>query len=227
MKSERTLFSNIFVTGCDKNTFWQLKWFIQNLRKHSDTFLEFHDFGLTPDQIVTFHEWNFPNLLYVQSGVQGRGWFNKPRTLAASYADNAICWLDTDVEVVGDIDSIFQYTSPNLMGMVPDHPWIHRRGGEWYNSGVILVSNTKPKLLTDWVRVCESKNNNLRGDQEVLYALLMQNPLNGLHLQRLPHNYNVLRLDVVDKRIPTNPIAYHWTGQKGDDIIRGLIKNEA
>lgn len=223
---ERRQHSKAFVTGCDKNTFWQLKWFITNLRKHTKLPLEFYDFGLTPDQVISLQSWKFPNVTYHNPGTAARGWFNKPATImrALFVGWTSVCWLDTDAEVIGEVDSIFQYNPfrSSTIGMVYDHPWMKRRGGHWFNSGVVVAFWSPPALLKDWVDGC--RNPTERGDQEVLYKMLQTDPLKRLSITALPHKYNVLRLDVQDNNVPRDARIMHWTGAKGNEIIRGKIK---
>lgn len=226
MKSEkRAQPTKAFVTGCDKNTFWQLKWFITNLFNHTDLPLEFYDFGLTIDQVLEMTRWKFPGLTYHKDGIQGRGWFNKPQAFHFALTDaDSVCWLDTDVEVVGEVDSIFDYAPPlsRTLAMVPDHPWIKRRGGPWYNSGVMVTSKPSPELLRKWINGCAKPTE--PGDQEILYKLLVNDPLNKLSITPLPHKYNVLRLDVQDNKVPRDARIMHWTGAKGNEIIRSKMK---
>ena len=80
--------SKLFITGCDKNTRWQLDWFKKNYDKHNDTSLHVFDFD-------TFE----PGLA---------GWFKKPAAMIeASKMADQVCWIDTDCEVRDDISKIF------------------------------------------------------------------------------------------------------------------------
>ena len=46
MKVMRYPMSNVFMTGCDHNTEWQLPWFIENFERYNDTKLVIADFGM-------------------------------------------------------------------------------------------------------------------------------------------------------------------------------------
>ena len=66
--------SNVFVTGCDHNTEWQLPWFIENFERYNDTKLIIADFGIMnyPDGDYTYID---------MSRNKAQGWFKKPSTL--------------------------------------------------------------------------------------------------------------------------------------------------
>ena len=63
---------NYFLTGCDKNTEWQLEWFLANLRKNTDAKAVVGDFGMTKER----REWCHKNFDYVVD-VDAEGWFAK------------------------------------------------------------------------------------------------------------------------------------------------------
>ena len=69
------------------------------------------------------------------------------------------------------------------------------------------------------------KEHNERGDQEVLNWMLGGDPLREItHINELPRIYNTLRLDIEDNTAPPNPKIIHWTGPKGKDKIREMMK---
>ena len=45
-KTTKSQMSNVFVTGCDHKTEWQLPWFIENFERYNDTKLIIADFGM-------------------------------------------------------------------------------------------------------------------------------------------------------------------------------------
>ena len=65
---------NTVLTGCDRNTEWQLLWFLTNLRKHNPSVdILIADFGMTPSFVDKVKkEYN------VFSVTGGQGWFLKP-----------------------------------------------------------------------------------------------------------------------------------------------------
>jgi len=211
----------VFLTGCDKNTEWQLPWFVHNYRKHNTTPLILADFGMSKEM----REIEGVDLV-IDVKSEAKGWFKKPRAiLDATQLDGVrkVCWLDTDCEVTGEISTIFDLTEKGKLGMVKDRPWSTRRNelGEWYNSGVVAVEGT-PNILRAWADECI--RNPVQGDQEVLYLMMGGDALKKLScIIPLPHSYNTLRLDYIDNIQVKNPKIIHHTGKKGNDVIRSQI----
>jgi hypothetical protein len=196
--------SKLFITGCDRNTRWMEKWFVQNFSSHN------------PGSKI--HVYDFDS-----SFTNSVGWFKKPDAMldAAKKADS-VCWLDIDCEVLGHLGNIWEYLEPNKLGMVEDKPWSSRQGTTWHNSGVVAFNGT-PDILKTWKGGCVRTNE--RGDQEVLHKLLAD-PLTRLsNITTLPNRYNVLRLQHIDKTLPKSPLIHHWTGNKGKEHIRNLTND--
>ena len=83
--------SNVFVTGCDHNTEWQLPWFIENFERYNDTKLIIADFGIMnyPDGDYTYID---------MSRNKAQGWFKKPTLISvAELGYDKVCWIDTIV----------------------------------------------------------------------------------------------------------------------------------
>lgn len=177
------------------------------------------DFGITADAADLLSDYGVEIIVF-DSGV--KGWFKKPSAIlkATEYAD-VVCWLDTDCQVMGDISGIFDANIGDRIGMVKDRPWTVRRpeNGDWYNSGVVLTKRNRH--LIAWARECET--NPKQGDQEVLHY--MTSPITRCStIEPLPHTYNSLRLDYIDKIGEINPLILHHTGAKGNQRIREMIK---
>ena len=219
---------NIILTGCDKNTEWQLPWFIHNFKtKCAGTHckLAITDFGMTEkakkkaaldaDWVVDLHGED--------------GWFNKVRLFYKTheiFGDSNICWMDTDCEIRRCPTGIFDYIEDNKVAMCVDRPWTEHGSpwspqgnlGPWYNSGVVAYRG-RPQVLAYWLTECERGNH--RGDQEALYHYL-----NGdagrrfTNIVEAPAKYNMLRLDVEQGRGPDDATVMHWTGHKGKDEIK-------
>jgi len=111
--------SRVFFTGCDRNTEWQLEWFVKNYQKHNDTPLVFVDFGVSSEMrnsplFLQFSE------VYTAPKVAAGGWFHKPATMkmiGEIYSE--ACWLDTDIHILGDMSGIFDYVEKNkLLGLL-------------------------------------------------------------------------------------------------------------
>lgn len=206
--------SKSFITGCDQNTEWQLPWFIENFKKHNDTPLVVADFGMSANmryvaECMADHVTTIVNI----SG--NKGWHLKTQALYNSDTYHT-CWLDTDCEVIEDISDIFDYTMVAQLNMVQDRPWTKRRPPMWFNSGVVSVAG-KPEILRKWTECCFEAN---VGDQEVLHAIT-EDPLYRIQvINELPHRFNTLRLDIEDGTQPNRISVMHWTGEKGNAIIR-------
>jgi len=206
--------SKLFITGCDYNTEWMLPWFVENFKKHNpETELVIYDFGMRGGL--------YPEMRKSLRGNQDKGWFKKPAAMlnASQLADN-VCWIDTDCEIVGNINGIWEYLEPNKLLMAEDLPWSKRRGEKWHNSGVVAFQST-PKILSEWAS--EVSVNPIQGDQEVLHMMVKDGLKRMIHITDLPRKYNVLRIDHLDKTVPKDPKIFHWTGQKGKDKIRSLM----
>lgn len=202
--------SNLFITGCNKSHAWMLPWFKENFYKHN------------PDaELIVF---DFDTLF-----TDLQGWFKKPAVMIhASTMAEKVCWIDTDCEVLGNIEGIFNYVKPNQIAMALDQPWTTRRSnrGNWYNSGVVAYQGV-PAVLSEWNRFIVQKLTTEVGDQEVLNWMLDGDTLRELtHIAHLPRIYNTLRLDVIDNTVPPNHKIMHWTGKKGKDIIKEKMNVE-
>jgi len=207
--------SNIFVTGCDRNTEWMLPWFITNFRKHNpDAKICLFDWGMSK-QMRSEGVFLFDHIITMKNA---KGWFNKPMALKKlSKIANKVCWLDTDCEVLDNIEEIFRIIVPGKLNMVVDEPWTKRRNSTWHNSGVIAFEGC-PEILNRWVK--KSKNisshpNPLYGDQDILHELLPDQIVRMSHINDLPKEYNTLRLDLKDGTHPKHIKIMHWTGKKG------------
>ncbi len=203
----------VVITGCDSNTAWMLPWFIKNYKKHNDIPLIVCDFGMNEEQLNSLQD----VVIYPLNNTSNVcAWFKKPEALLEITAVKKV-WLDTDCEVLGNLEPIFKSLYTKVLNMVIDHPWSQRSGEKWHNSGVVGVFD-KPPILYDWYANCR-KNVEQRGDQEVLHVMKKDwGFMNYVH--DLPHQYNVLRLDIQDNNVPKDPLIFHWTGPKGKEIIR-------
>ena len=211
------------LTGCDKNTEWQLPWFVENFNKVTETELIIVDFGMTPE-MKRFADKKADYTFE----VYGQGWFSKVEAMhqMKTRFNGAFCWLDTDCELLRDPSYIFDYVEHNKLTVVIDHPWTERGSpwtpqgnrGPWYNTGVVAFEG-RPMILDRWLQ--EIKNKEHRGDQEALYSILNESDTSRLiNISEAPHRFNVLRLDMLQNRVPERAVINHWTGQKGNDEIR-------
>ena len=221
-----TKLSRCFLIGCDKNVEWMLPWFLSNyIRSGTSSFsdLVLADFGmneLTRKYIIdTYPFIKMINLSYLPE----KGWFKKPKSMIeTSKIYDEVCWIDMDIEILSDISPVFDYIEPNKLCMVEDRPWTKRRGEKWHNSGVVAFRDL-PDILIKWAD--EVSKNPMIGDQEVLHSII-KDPLNRMiHIKDLPNEYNWLRLQIeVDKEDSNMKKTIHWTGPKGKEKIRDMLK---
>ena len=209
--------SECFLTGCDKNTEWQLPWFIDNYSNHTKTPLIIADFGMTEEMLA-----RVSSSAHRVITCAPNGWFSKIEAMieAAHQEFSRVCWLDTDCQVMADPKRIFNYVVHNKLTMVKDHPWTKRRpeNGDWHNTGVVAFEG-RPPALRQWLTV--SSKNEYRGDQEVMHAMIGGDPMRKMMMiADAPHVFNVLRIDHIDNNVPENPVIMHWTGEKGNEEIK-------
>ncbi len=211
-------YDKAFITGCDYTNEWMIPWFVENYKKHNTAPLIFANFGVKNlDSIKGY----FNSVMHAEDD-DVKGWFKKPKVMYSSPAHKTV-WLDTDCQVLTNIEDIFDLLEPNKLNMVEDKPWTLRRGynGPWYNSGVVGFID-KPIILRNWVSWVQ-ENTTETGDQEVLYSNLdmMQKVT---YINPLPNEYNWLRLQLEhDNQNSWNKKIVHWTGQKGKDRIKEMM----
>ena len=219
----------IILTGCDSNTEWQLPWFVDNFKRMcvgTGCKIAIADFGMTKEM----REYADSNGDYTIDSQGEGGWFNKVKLFNRTHMlfgnDANVCWLDTDCEMKRCPHSIFNYIQDNKLSMVRDHPWTENgspwtpqgQNSPWFNTGVVAYRG-RPLILYPWLKECETGNH--RGDQEALYYILNQDPLKKeVNVVEVAHRYNVLRLDLLQERVPDDPCIVHWTGHKGKEEIR-------
>ena len=182
-------YDKAFLTGCDKKTEWMLEWFVENYKKHNSLPLIFANFGVSESKLEWCRE-NFHAVMNM-SKIPERGWFKKPRSMLSCPSKQTV-WIDTDCEVLDNIEGIFNKFVPGKLCMVEDKPWTRRRGEKWYNSGVVGFID-KPMILHQWCQLVHDEPT--VGDQETLHSML--NPITQItYIQPLPNESNVLRLKV-------------------------------
>ena len=213
---------NLFLTGCDEKTEWQLPWFLENYFEYNNTPIAIGNFGMS-DEMVRWCETKsraFCLMHHDQVGQFEKAWFLKPAAMLKAPGKKVV-WLDTDCQVMANLDHIFRILVPNKLNMVMDRPWLKRRKEEGFNSGVVGFIN-KPEILHKWAKQVEDTPN--VGDQEVLHSML--DPLNRqIYIHELPNKWNWLRLQIEhDNEDSNDKKIMHWTGAKGNDRIKGLMK---
>lgn len=217
---EQKISDRVFLTGCDHKTEWQLPWFLKNFKKQRNkTKIVVADFGMTPEmnKFTVAHPC-VEAVMNIQTKGKEKGWFLKPLTMYHVPSKETI-WLDTDCQVLKNIDGLFDLLEPNKLNMAEDKPWTKRRGEMWYNSGVVGFIG-KPNILVQWANAIHKEQN--IGDQEMLHGLL--NPITQMaNINPLPQKYNVLRLMIENDNYNGQISIMHWTGEKGNDRIRSMM----
>lgn len=222
MVQDTTSSKNVFITGCDENTAWMLKWFTFNFKYHNPhSKLIVYDFGMSPTTRLTLN----PRDITVVEGVcTKKGWHNKPEAMwhAVKHYDKVI-WLDTDCEILNSLDDMWSLLAESRLNIVADAPWMKRRGENWYNTGVVGLWGSHPpfqQMLREWVLISGKH----RGDQEALNAMLTNSKQFRELIKSLPNKYNFLRLQIDDRDQVEDVRIVHWTGAKGKEIIRQKIR---
>lgn len=187
----------IFITGANSEYEDILDWFINNYNKHISRPLYIADFGLRN---------KYPNTIQIDWKVNP--WYYKPRAMIEAPGES-VCWIDLDCEIRADISDIFDLTGAADFGLTKD--WCNRRY-EWA-TGLVCVNSKQP--LYKWAELCEYRE--YRGDQEVFDTIK-----NFYNIKELPREYQWLRLE------GDNPgcKVMHWTGSKGKEHIRNVIKQQ-
>lgn len=223
--NDMKLFDKVFLTGCDASHQWILPWFISGYTAHNDIPLVFADFGVTVPCKKELLEMGIDHIIDM-THTSDKGWFKKPKSMIeASKIADAVCWIDTDIEILSSMKGAFVYVEPNRIAMSEDKPWTKRMGGggTWYNSGVVAFEDC-PQILLNWAK--EVETNPTRGDQETLHFMLSDPLSKRIHITDLPNEYNWLRLQLEhDNQDSVKKKAIHWTGNKGKDRIKGMIEN--
>ncbi len=209
-------YDQAFITGCDEGHAWMLPWFVKNYKRYNSAPLIFSDFGVS-EKTLEYVKQEFHCILDMTK-VKEAGWFKKPRSMLYAPAKKTV-WIDTDCEILDNVEDIFNKLVPNKLAMVEDKPWTMRRGELWHNSGVVGFID-KPMILHQWCQRVHDQPS--VGDQEVLHSML--DPMSKLvHIEDLPNEYNVLRIQIVNDGYKGKKKIIHWTGPKGKNKIRSMI----
>ena len=212
------------VTGADKSTEWMLSWWYQNLMAHNPGIpVAFADFGMSP---AMRERCEIDGIAVLDVGRKTRlgGWLNKPTAICMAPFQRVL-WLDTDVEVRGDLTEVFALDG---LAMAADGHSKADVGDRPVNSGVIKVDNGDERIVT-WAREILANPITYRGDQEALNVLRADGRISGDSI--LPKRFNWLRLD---GHRPAGAACVHHTGPAGHrrvaqlagllvDNFRGLV----
>lgn len=213
-------FDKVFLTGCDFKTEWMIGWFLRNFNRYNKAPIIFANFGVT--EAALNHVSSCASVIDM-TNTSGEGWFKKPQAMIeASKLARKVCWIDTDCQVLANLNDVFDLIEPNKIAMVQDTPWTERGKETWHNTGVVAFED-QPTILNDWVKAV--RTNPVQGDQEVLHSILRQDLKRHIHTTTLPPEYNWLRLMLQDGMDSKKKKVMHWTGPKGKAHIRGIIND--
>ena len=208
-----------FLTGCDSNFEWMLPWCVSNIQRHMpDIPVVVADFGMSKKGLQSARDAGVQEVL---SGFQTSGgkksWFLKPDALLRSPYEKTV-WIDVDCEVVAPCPEIFNYCISEKLALTYD-PWAKRRGRAYWATGVIGVKGS-PMILKEWATHCRKARG--RGDQELLYSIIGSS---DIKVNRMPPEFQWLRLDIKHGLDSDSKKVIHWTGPHGKTHIRRLLSS--
>ena len=216
------LYDKVFLTGCDKTTEWMLLWFLKNFHKHNKKIpIIIGDFGLSYDMKYKIENEMGYQTIDMSAYEYLKGWFKKPQVMLECPAKQTV-WIDTDCEVLDNIEGIFNLLVDDKLNMVQDKPWSFRNEETWHNSGVVGFKG-KPEILKAWAHKVQMYQTD--GDQEVLHSMFNNDIHRLQYINSLPNIFNWLRIQLIDNQDTSRKKVMHWTGRKGKLIIQEKIKN--
>jgi hypothetical protein len=205
-----------FLLGADNNQLEYLDWMLKQLKKVETRFtIIVANFGIHHDYMPPEN----CDLIPIEAPENLKGWFLKPYALKAAHniGYEQVCWLDNDLELLDNIDDIFDHSLASCVGMSIDEWAIKRSSYTVWNSGVVLSSNAH-NLLQRWAMRAHTMKE--RGDQEALAHIANVDESVRSHIYTLPAKYNWQRL----MGEPTEDVKVrHWTGPKGKKYIREIL----
>jgi hypothetical protein len=216
-KSTKEETNNIFITGADKKCEWLLPWWYRNYSANNNIPIIIADFGLSSQGL----DWCEKNNLEVQKVEGSKGWHMKPSALSQINKGEKRVWIDVDCQVLKKIDNIFDYVVEDKLTCSEDtyHSW----GCKWQTGVVGVMGN--PEILKEWEEKCLNPSGPYaRGDQELLWELIKEKGKG--YINRLPQNFNWLRMALHYGHRHKDMRIVHWTGEKGKKIIISSIRNK-
>jgi len=82
----------------------------------------------------------------------------------------------------------------------------------------VNVAKGSPKILRDWAYITEHSQE--RGDQEVLFQMILNDYSYNEMIVQMPIEYQWLRLQLLTLQDSPNKKIVHWTGPIGKKHIR-------
>jgi hypothetical protein len=215
-------YDKVFLTGCDKTTEWMLLWFLKNFHEHNKKIpIIIGDFGLNYAMKYKLENEMGYQTIDMSAYQHLKGWFKKPQVMLECPSEQTV-WIDTDCEVLGNIEGIFNLLVDDKLNMVQDLPWTARTQETWHNSGVVGFKG-KPEILRAWAHKVTMYQD--QGDQEVLHSMFNDDIHRLQYINSLPNIFNWLRVQLVDNHDNIFKKVMHWTGRKGKLKIQEKIRN--
>ena len=202
-----------WVVGVDYNMEDLLPWWYENIKKWApEPDITICDFGMTKAAKTVAKR--FADTFLEYTIHERYAWFYKPRALLDTPYEYR-CWVDIDCEVMAPIDDIFDYPTDDKIALTQD---VCKGENEfWWATGV-NVAKGSPKILRDWAYITE--HSQLRGDQEVLRAMIQEDSSYHDMIVFMPIEYQWLRLQILAGQDSPNKKIVHWTGPAGKQHIR-------
>ena len=202
-----------WVVGVDYNMEDLLPWWYENIKKWApEPDITICDFGMTKAAKTVAKR--FADTFLEYTIHERYAWFYKPRALLDTPYEYR-CWVDIDCEVMAPIDDIFDYPTDDKIALTQD---VCKSENEfWWATGV-NVAKGSPKILRDWAYITE--HSQLRGDQEVLRAMIQEDSSYHDMIVFMPIEYQWLRLQILAGQDSPNKKIVHWTGPIGKKHIR-------
>ena len=201
-----------WVVGVDYNMEDLLPWWHENIKRWApEPDITICDFGLSRPmkRWAKLHADTFLEYTIHERSA----WFYKPRALLDTPYEYK-CWVDIDCEVMAPIDDIFDYPTDDKIALTHDIC----KGDEWWWATGVNVAKGSPKILRDWAYITEHSQE--RGDQEVLFQMILDDYSYNEMIVQMPIEYQWLRLQLLTLQDSPNKKIVHWTGPIGKKHIR-------
>ena len=215
--------NSCFVTGCDTNYEWALPWWYDNFQKHNVNKynLVFADLGMSKKAL----DWCSKRGQIITSKYKFNiAWFMKPLILSNLPYQYGI-WIDLDCEIRRPLDDLARYATKGFSVTLDKWALYFCQMKSIPVATGVIATPTNNKILLEWVDYTINNYKNFRGDQEILNEILKKYCYSKKKYKDViimtPY-WQWLRLD------GDNPNAFimHWTGSKGNEIIRQQIINK-
>lgn len=191
--------------------FWWHKY-----RRHNKLPVCFMDIGMTQRMA----DWCAARGIYKHIGSPyARPWFAKPMACLQTPFERTI-WMDTDCEVLGDIEPMGDLVSEHGLALAQDEWQVCKRKRSWWQSGLFVYQHGHP-LFTDWALATVKQAGTVRGDQDILNKLYDDKKY---PCTEIPATYTKVGCNVAD--IKDYQKIIHWAGVDGKMYMRHVIREE-